>query len=139
MLAPHATKLDLVGDDDERGYLSAVHVARVTAWSDDEIERWLDRCSDVVDDLTGRANYSVDVNGNATDENIAAGLRMATCAMVEFWLTVGEANDVDGLASDQISVAGFSGHRSPEATRRVLRPLRRAGLLAQPFTVRSVS
>lgn len=132
MLSPHATKVDLVGTDELPGYLSSVHAARVSAWDDAEVDRWLERCSDVVDDLSGRAVYETDEFGNATDLNIAAGLRMATCAMVEFWLTVGEANDIDGLAFDQISVTGFSGHRSPEATNRVLRPLRRAGLLRQP-------
>lgn len=39
-------------------------------------------------------------------------LRDATCAVVEAWVEVGEANDIDGLAGTQISVTGYSGTRA---------------------------
>lgn len=126
MPASHATPTDL------EAYLSATGWATVDAWTAGEITRWLDRCSDIVDDLTGRANYSTDANGLATDPDLAEALSKATCAVVELWLAVGEDNDIDGLAAEQISVTGFTGKRAPEATRRVLRPLKRAGLLCQP-------
>lgn len=131
-LAPHATREDLIGVDGDRGYLSAPHAAVVASWDLDECERVLERASELVDDITGCALYEVDANGNAVDPNVAAALRMTTCAVVEKWLEVGEANDIDGLDGDAISVPGFSGHRAPEASRRMLRPLRRAGLVSQP-------
>lgn len=129
--APHATRDDLLGVDGPSP-LSPAHAAAVAEWTEDETDRVLTRASELVDDYTGRALYECDEYGNATDPNIAAALRMATCAVVEMWCEVGEENDIDGLAADQISVQGFSGHRAPEISRRVLRPLRRAGLLAQP-------
>lgn len=130
--APHATREDLIGVDGDRGYLSAKDAATAAQWELDECERVLERATELVDDLTGRALYEVDHEGKTVDENIAAALRMATCAVVEKWLEVGEENDIDGLDGDQISVPGFSGHRAPRSSNRVLRPLRRAGLLAQP-------
>lgn len=125
-LAAHATKEDLTD------YLSEDSAVLVESWGDAEIARVLDRASGVVDDLTGRGCWEVDSVGLAIDENIAAGLRMATCAVVEQWIEVGEDNDVDGLAGEQISVSGYSGKRSVTAGPRVLRPLKRCGLLAQP-------
>lgn len=134
--APHATREALIGTDDDRGYLSTEHSAKAASWELDECERVLERAAELVDDLTGRAFYEVDHEGRATDPNIAEALRMATCAVVESWLEVGEENDMDGLSGDQISVPGFSGRRAPMAAPRVLRPLRRAGLLCQPEVTR---
>lgn len=131
MLAPHATPDDMLGDDPAYR-LAPEHAAVFTALDEGEQERLVGRASELVDELTRCAHYQVDEEGRAVDENVAAGLRMATCAVVEMWLEVGEDNDVDGLAGTQVSVSGFSGLRTPEATRRVLRPLRRVGLLAQP-------
>lgn len=135
MTAAHATKTDLVGDANTTGYLSTVDAAVVNGWSAGEIARMLDRASSLVDDLTCRARFKVDEDGTAIDATIAAALRDATCAVVEMWLEVGEDNDVDGLAGESYTVTGYSGLRSPEASGRVLRPLRQAGLLAQPATV----
>lgn len=135
--APHATREDLIGVDGDRGFLSAPHAAIAASWDLDECERVLERASELVDEITGRPFYEVDAaTGNATDETVAAALRAATCAVVEQWLEVGEENDVDGLAGDTISVPGFSGHRAPAVSRRVLRLLRPAGLLAQPGVLR---
>ncbi len=131
--AAHATKDDLLGTVTTDGYLSSASAAVVELWGDAEINRLLDRASEAVDDLCGRANFAVDaVTGLASDENIAAGLRMATCALIEQWLEVGEENDVDGLAGTQLTVSGYSGLRAPLAGPRVLRPLKRCGLLTQP-------
>lgn len=135
MTAAHATKTDLVGDTLTAGYLSAGDAAVVNGWSAAEIARVLGRASTLVDDLTCRARFKVDENGTPVDATIAAALRDATCAVVELWIEVGEDNDVDGLAGESYTVTGYSGLRSPEASRRVLRPLRQAGLLTQPATV----
>ena len=126
MPAPHASSSDL------QGHLSAENWATVEGWDAAEVARQLERASELVDDLTGRANYEVDDDGLATDPNLAEALRKATCAVVELWLEVGEANDIDGLAGSKVSLSGVSADRAPEASRRVLRPLKRVGLLAQP-------
>lgn len=128
----YASKVDLIGDEVTDGYLSAADVAVVTLMSDDELARLLANASLLVDDLIGRATFPVDENGIPTDENIAAACRMATCGVIEQWLEVGEEHDVDGLASTQIEVPGYTGPRAPIAGPRVMRPLRRCGLLAQP-------
>lgn len=126
MALPHATKPEC------ETYLSEANVARTEAWSGGEWERQLERASDIVDNLTGRANYRVDANGLAADPTLRKALSQATCAVIEMWLEVGEENDIDGLAGQQISVTGYSGARAPESTERIRRPLRRAGLLTQP-------
>lgn len=126
MAAPHADR------DDLEAYLSADDWAVVNGWDLAEVTRRLERASDLVDDLTGRANYDVDEDGLAVDADLAEALRKATCAVVEFWLEVGEENDLDGRAGQQVSTSGYSGARAPHASDRVLRPLKKVGLLAQP-------
>lgn len=130
--ASFATKEDLIGSETTDAFLSEVAAATVDDWSDDEVARVLARATSAVDELTSRATFATDEDGNATDENVVAALRMATCAVVEQWLEVGEENDIDGLAGSQISVTGYSGPRAPLFGPRVLRPLKRCGLLAQP-------
>jgi hypothetical protein len=108
--------------------------ADLTAWLPDgtvvaDAERLLRRASELVDDVVRRP-YGTDDSGIPTDADIAEALRDACCAQVEQWLEVGEANDVDGLAGDQVSVTGYSGHRAPRLAPRALRILRNAGLLS---------
>lgn len=131
-LASYATKEDLIGGVTVDAFLSADAVAVVSTWTDDEVDRIIARASEAVDRITARASFDTDDTGAPTDDNVAAGLRMATCALVEQWMEVGEENDVDGLAGTQLSVTGYSGMRAPIAGPRVLRPLTRCGLLAQP-------
>ncbi len=55
-------------------------------------------------------------------------LRDATCAVVEQWMEITEANDIDGLAGTQISVTGYSGERAPDLAPRAELALTNAGL-----------
>lgn len=130
--ASFATKEDLVGSVTADAYLSADDVVVALAWGDDEIDRILARASEAIDNLIGRAVFTLGDDGLPSDPNVAAACRMATCALVAQWMEVGESNDIDGLAGSQISVTGYSGPRAPVAGPRVWRPLRRAGLLGQP-------
>ena len=90
--------------------------------------RMLARASELVDE-TVRTPFDVDDDKMPTDADVAAALRDATCAVVEGWLEVGEANDIDGLAGTQISTGGYSGLRGPMLPPRAARILRNAGLL----------
>lgn len=91
--------------------------------------RLLERASELIDE-TVRAPFAVSAVTNLpTDPDVAAALRDATCAVVEAWLEVGESNDVDGLAGQQIAVQGYSGPRAPTVPPRAVRALNTAGLL----------
>lgn len=96
-----------------------------------DVDRLLARASAKVDGMV-RACYDVDDNGAPTDADVAAALRDATCAQVEQWIEVGEANDIDGLAGTQRSVGGASGLRAPSRAPRALEILSTAGLLTVP-------
>jgi hypothetical protein len=92
--------------------------------------RLLLRASELVDGFV-RAPFSIDADTDLpTNETVADALRDATCAVVEQWIEVGEANDIDGLASTQISTGGFSGLRAPTLPPRAVRFLSAAGLLS---------
>lgn len=94
--------------------------------------RLLDRASELMDD-TVRAPFTTSGDGDLpTDASIAAAMKNATCAQVEFWQEVGEANDVDGLAGTTIMLTGttgFQGKRAPVVAPRALRYLKAAGLM----------
>jgi hypothetical protein len=94
--------------------------------------RLLLRASEVLDDVV-RAPFTVDSQTTLpTDTGIAAALANACCAQVEFWQEVGEANDVDGLAGQQIELTGstgFTGKRAPVVAPRAVRYLKEAGLM----------
>jgi len=112
----HATEADLVA------YLPA------DALGGGDTTRLLERASRRIDKAC-RAPYSAHpTTGLATDASIAAALRDATCAQIEFWLEVGESGDVDGLDSTEYSVPGYSGTRSPRLAPRALDELEQAGL-----------
>lgn len=115
-MAAHATTSDLVA------WLPAGSFP-------DDPDRVLDRASELVDQLV-RAAYDTDDSGAATDATVAAALRDATCAVVESWLEVGEANDVDGLAGQRVAIDGYSGPRAPSVSPRARRVLVAAGLCA---------
>lgn len=123
MPSAHATTVDLIGDDETDGFLSQAYVELVDP---DDIARLLLRASELVDGAV-RQPYTTDDDGLATDTDIAAALRDATCAQVEQWVEVGEENAVDGLAGTQRSVGG--GVRAPELAPRALRILLNAGLV----------
>lgn len=89
--------------------------------------RLLDRASELVDSVV-RTPFAVDTDGIPTNTDVAAAMRDATCAQVEQWIEVDEANDIDGLAASSISVAGYSGDRAPSLAPRAARILATAGL-----------
>lgn len=96
------------------------------------VERMLDRASELLDDVVCAAFEVDDVTDLPTDADVAAAMSKACCAVVQQWLEVGEENDVDGLAGTAFIVTGSSGYqgkRAPERAPRVLRILRKAGLL----------
>jgi len=94
-----------------------------------EAARLLQRAAELLDD-TVRAPFSVDSDTSLpTDADVAAALRDASCAQVEFWAETSEEHDVDGLAGSKYSVGGYSGDRAPELAPRALRALNRAGLM----------
>ena len=91
--------------------------------------RLLARASELFDYYT-HSMYDTDSGtGLATDTDLATALANATCAVVEAWIEVGEHNDLDGLASMQVSVGGHSGYRAPPMPPRAHRYLANAGLL----------
>jgi hypothetical protein len=90
--------------------------------------RLLLRASSHIDYHTHSA-YTVDPDtGLATDDEVAAALADAVCAQIEFWVEVGEASNIDGLASTQQSVGGRSGYRTPPLAPRAHEALANAGL-----------
>ncbi len=94
-----------------------------------DAERLLARASSHVDYYT-HAHYNVDDDtGLATDDEVAAALRDATCAQVEQWIEAGEHNAIDGLASMQMSSGGHSGYRPPPLAPRAHQFMANAGLL----------
>lgn len=100
-----------------------------------DAERLLARASELVDAAV-RAAFDVDgVTGLPSDADVAAVLADATCAVVEAWAEVGEANDVDGLAGTQVTVGAFTGRRAPVVPPRAARLLAAAGLLRAPERV----
>jgi hypothetical protein len=93
-----------------------------------DAERLLRRASERVDSLV-TAGFAVDSDGIPTDAGTARALRDACCAVVEFWMEVGEENDLDGLAGTPVSGGGVTGRRAPANSVRAIRILRKAGLL----------
>ena len=94
-----------------------------------DITRLLLRASELID---SKVTTSFLVNTGTSlpsDATVAAALRDATCAQVEFWQEVSEGNDIDGLAGTQITVSGFTGKRAPRLAPRALDILRQYGLI----------
>lgn len=94
-----------------------------------DAERLLERASQLLDSILVGC-FAVDsVTKLPTDAGVAATMRDACCAVVEFWLEVGEEGDIDGLAGTPVSTGGYSGVRAPANSVRAIRILRGAGLL----------
>lgn len=91
--------------------------------------RLLERASDLIDAHVVTP-YTVDADGIPTDPDVKAACSKAACAVVEAWNETGEANDIDGLAGTQYSLAGYGGKRAPALPPRAKRILRDAGLTA---------
>lgn len=98
--------------------------------------RLLVRASELIDDHTAAAVYDVDTTGAPTYQPVIDGLRDATCAQVEYWLTGDEEDDILG-PTQGVSIAGMQMQYGAGENRvtpmylapRAARHLRRAGLL----------
>lgn len=118
MTAPYASVADLIA------FTAAGTLDAIT-----EPARQLTRASELLD-ATVRIPFTVDADTDLpTDTDVAAAMRDACCAQVEFWAETGEEHDVDGLASTTYSVTGYSGKRPTELAPRAFRILHGAGLL----------
>lgn len=78
-----------------------------------DAQRLLDRASDLVDYLTlGRIDTTVTEQANAA--------KNATCAQVEYWMTMGEQTDISSSSTTSISIGTFqmsdSGSSSNQST-----------------------
>lgn len=92
-----------------------------------DVARLLDRASDLIDSVVTLAYDTDPVTILPTDATLAAALKVAACAQVEFWIEVGEGNDIDGLAGTQVvagGAAGYAGKRAPRLAPRALDQLR---------------
>lgn len=92
--------------------------------------RLLMRASELLDDKVRRP-FAVDATTFLpTDADLAAAMRDACAAQVEFWLEVGEDHDISGLANRQVSIGHLSVEAlPPELGPRAKRILNGAGLL----------
>jgi hypothetical protein len=106
----------------------------LTAWlpagtTVDDTDRLLTRATELVDDYV-TATFTVDAETSLpTDEDVAAALRDAVCAQVEYGLGVGEEHDIEGMAGRQVSIQSLSiGALPSELAPRAARALRGAGL-----------
>lgn len=99
--------------------------------------RLLARATELLDGIV-RTPYRLTDDGLPDDTVYAEALRDAVCAQVEFWLEVGEENDIDGLAGTDVSVSGYSGRRPPRVAPRAARILGGAGLISPSIDTASV-
>jgi hypothetical protein len=95
-----------------------------------DADRLLARATDLIDSKVVFPYRVDDMTKLPVDAGVAAAMRDACCAQVEFWIEVGEENDIDGLAGTPVNVAGYSGRRPPTLGPRALQILRNAGLFA---------
>lgn len=101
-----------------------------------DADRLLSRASDLLDETLLTAVYDTDTAGLPTDSTVAAALRDAACAQVEFWTVGDEEDDILGPVQG-VAVAGLQvqyGAGDNRATPMYLAPraariLRTAGLL----------
>lgn len=75
-ITPYATVTDL------GAYLGAEPPA--------DTQRLLARAQELVDATLTSSPYTADANGNPTDATVLAGLNLAVCAQVEYWLANGD-------------------------------------------------
>lgn len=99
----------------------------------DQVERLLERASDLMDDVV--VIPYLDSDGNFIDEDTNGdsdyrdSLKDAVCAQVEFWLEVGEEHDITNQRG-QITVSGLQISKLPDTLAdRAKRALGRSGLL----------
>jgi hypothetical protein len=102
-----------------------------------DINRRLQRASDLIDERLIGAFYATDGNGNPTDANMIAALKNATCAQVEYWIETGdelgtsEQFEILQIGSVVLNRGGKSAatkSRTPPLAPRAIGELRRGGL-----------
>ncbi|MFJ3867906.1 hypothetical protein [Streptomyces nigra] len=102
------------------------------------IERLLARASEDVDSALLSAVYSTDADGMPTEADVAAALRDAVCAQVEYQQETGDtgtgaAGRWDSVSLGPVSLSGRKdaapGPEALDLAPRAHRALRRAGLL----------
>jgi len=96
----------------------------------DQAERLLDRASDLIDAHI-RAPYAADANGDPTDTDDIAACTAATCAQVEYWASVGEDHDIEGIRGP-VTIAGASWSLPDTLAPRAARHLQVCALLTLP-------
>lgn len=115
------------------GLLAHATVADLEAWTGKdapaEAERLLRRASEIIDWATTSAYDADEVTSIAIDLDASVALRDATCAQVEHWIIAGEANDIDGMAGQEVSVNGLSVTRPSRLAPRARQQLALFGLL----------
>jgi hypothetical protein len=111
----------------------------------DDVPRWLNRASDLIDEVLIGAVYPVDASGNPTGATVIAAFRDACCAQVEWWDTTGTGPEADIGHDQEYSSVGLgslslSRHNSATSSRgpsrlaaRAWGHLRTAGLT--PFAI----
>lgn len=103
---------------------------------DGDVERLIERASELLDDHLGRAVYDVDDDGLPTDDTVIAVLADACCAQIEFWSLVGEDHDIEGLAGTHVRIGHLDLERLPPVLApRAARILGGGGLLGGSITV----
>lgn len=97
--------------------------------------RLLARASELIADTTITAIYDTDASGVATDSNVLAAFRDATCAQVEYWLAGDEEDDILGpmqgvsAGGQQLQYGAGTNRATPMyLAPRAARHLRNAGL-----------
>lgn len=79
-----------------------------------DLQRLLDRASDLIDAALITAVYAIDSNGNPTDTNDIATLKNACCAQVEWWLITDKEFGLPlGTASLNLAHGGAEQNASP--------------------------
>lgn len=96
-----------------------------------DAERLLTRASELIDEVTrGRAAAAWDDPLPDPVSDDQAAIRDATCAQVEFWMSLGEEHDVEGVRGG-VSVGAVRFDNLPETlATRAARALRRRYLLS---------
>lgn len=114
-----------------QAYATSAEYATYRNAAEVDVDRLLERASELVDD-TVRVRFAVSSSTDLpTDTTIAATLRDAVCAQVEYWeLEVGEEHDIAGMGDRQVAIGHLRmEHLPPEVAPRALRHLSIGGLL----------
>ena len=107
--------------------LAGLDPALVAGVAPERADRLLRAASDLLD-ATVISPYSTDTDGIPTDPRTAAALAAACVHQVEFWMRVGEDDDIDGPTVGQVGKLKID-TCPPTVAPRAMRTLRNAGLM----------